>query len=185
MGFSGKNTRADYHFSPQGDLPNPGMKGSPPLLCLQHCRRILYPWAKREALLYANWWLTFWHTYSWLCFIQFSSVQWLSPVRLFTAPWIAACAQEEKKQFKNGINIPKKGKETEVAQLCPTLWDPVDCSPPGSSVRGFSRQEYWSGLSFPSPNHFISIPFYLILTTLFEAYVVTHFKTLRKMEWIA
>ena len=24
--------------------------------------------------------------------------------------------------------------------------DPMDCSPPGSSVRGFSRQEYWGGL---------------------------------------
>ena len=29
--------------------------------------------------------------------------------------------------------------------------NPVDCSPPGSSVHGFSRQEYWSGLPFPSP----------------------------------
>ena len=37
-----------------------------------------------------------------------------------------------------------------VAQSCPTLFDPMDCSPPGSSV-GFSRQEYWSGLPFPSP----------------------------------
>ena len=26
----------------------------------------------------------------------------------------------------------------------------MDCSPPGSSV-GFSRQEFWSGLPFPSP----------------------------------
>ena len=25
----------------------------------------------------------------------------------------------------------------------------VDCSPPGSSVRGILRQEYWSGLPFP------------------------------------
>ena len=34
-------------------------------------------------------------------------------------------------------------------QSCPTLWDPMDCSwllcP-----WGFSRQEYWSGLPFPS-----------------------------------
>ena len=28
--------------------------------------------------------------------------------------------------------------------------DPMDCSPPGSSV-GFPRQEYWSRLPFPSP----------------------------------
>ena len=27
----------------------------------------------------------------------------------------------------------------------------MDCSPPGSSVLGFSRKEYWSGLPFPSP----------------------------------
>ena len=27
----------------------------------------------------------------------------------------------------------------------------MDCSPPGSSVRGISRQEYWSGLLLPSP----------------------------------
>ena len=31
-----------------------------------------------------------------------------------------------------------------VAQSYPTLCDHVDCSPPGSSVHGFSRQEYWS-----------------------------------------
>jgi len=27
----------------------------------------------------------------------------------------------------------------------------MDWSPPGSSVGGFPRQEYWSGLPFPSP----------------------------------
>ena len=27
----------------------------------------------------------------------------------------------------------------------------MDCSLPGSSSVGFSRQEYWSGLLFPSP----------------------------------
>ena len=34
---------------------------------------------------------------------------------------------------------------------CPTLCDSLDCNPPGSSVHGFFRQEYWSGLPFPSP----------------------------------
>ena len=29
----------------------------------------------------------------------------------------------------------------------------MDCSPPGSSVHGFPRQEYWSGLPFPSPGY--------------------------------
>ena len=36
-------------------------------------------------------------------------------------------------------------------QSCPTLCDPIDGSPPGPSSLGFSRQEHWSGLPFPSP----------------------------------
>ena len=38
-------------------------------------------------------------------------------------------------------------------QSCPTLCDPIDGSPPGSLCLGFSRQEHWSGLPFPSPMH--------------------------------
>ena len=38
-------------------------------------------------------------------------------------------------------------------QSCPTLCDPIDGSPPGSPPLGFSRQEHWSGLPFPSPMH--------------------------------
>ena len=37
-------------------------------------------------------------------------------------------------------------------QFCLIPFDPMDSSPPGSSVHGFSRQEYWSGLPFPSPD---------------------------------
>ena len=36
-------------------------------------------------------------------------------------------------------------------QSYPTLSDPMDCSPPGPLSMGFSREEYWSGLPFPSP----------------------------------
>ena len=38
-----------------------------------------------------------------------------------------------------------------VAKLCLTFCDPMDFSSPGSSVHGFPRQEYWSGLLVPSP----------------------------------
>ena len=38
-------------------------------------------------------------------------------------------------------------------QSCPTLCDPIDGSRPGSPFLGFSRQEHWSGLPFPSPVH--------------------------------
>ena len=37
-----------------------------------------------------------------------------------------------------------------VAKMYLALCDPMDYSPPRFSV-GFSRQEYWSGLAFPSP----------------------------------
>ena len=38
-----------------------------------------------------------------------------------------------------------------VAQLCPTLCDPMDCACQAPLSMGFSRQEYRSGLPFPSP----------------------------------
>ena len=40
--------------------------------------------------------------------------------------------------------------ESEVAQSCPTLHDPVDCSPPGSSVHGIlqARILEWVAISF-------------------------------------
>ena len=38
-------------------------------------------------------------------------------------------------------------------QSCLTLCDPIDGSPPGSPVPGFSRQEHWNGLPLPSPMH--------------------------------
>ena len=44
-----------------------------------------------------------------------------------------------------------KGKsESEVAQSCPTLSDPTDCSPPGSSVRGIFqvRALEWGAVAF-------------------------------------
>ena len=37
------------------------------------------------------------------------------------------------------------------SQSCPTLCDPIDSSPLGSSAMGFSRQEHWSGLPLLSP----------------------------------
>ena len=38
-----------------------------------------------------------------------------------------------------------------VAQSCPTLCDPIDCSPPGSSVHGIPQARILEWLPFPSP----------------------------------
>ena len=44
----------------------------------------------------------------------------------------------------------KRKKESEVTQSCPTLCDPMDCSPPGSSVHGIiqARVLEWGAISF-------------------------------------
>ena len=44
-----------------------------------------------------------------------------------------------------------KGSESEFAQSCLTLCQPIDCSLQVSHSMGFSRQEYRTGLPFPSP----------------------------------
>ena len=49
------------------------------------------------------------------------------------------------------LQCMKVKSESEVVQSFPTLSDPMDCSLSGSSVHGFSRQEYWSGVPLPSP----------------------------------
>ena len=42
------------------------------------------------------------------------------------------------------------GMKTLVAQSCPTLWDPVDCSPPGSSVHGVLQARILEWVQFSS-----------------------------------
>ena len=56
------------------------------------------------------------------------------------------------------LQCMKMKSESKVAQSCPTLRDPMDCSLPGSSILGFSRQEYWSGLCREHKNNEKSFP---------------------------
>ena len=44
--------------------------------------------------------------------------------------------------------------ETEVAQSCPTLCNPMDCSPPGSSIHGIlqARVLEWGAIAFSENN---------------------------------
>ena len=51
------------------------------------------------------------------------------------------------------VDLAKLAAAAKSLQSCPTLCDPIDGSPPGSPSLGFSRQEHWSGLPFPSPMH--------------------------------
>ena len=47
------------------------------------------------------------------------------------------------------LQCMKVKSESEVAQLCLTLSNPMDCSLPSPPSMGFSRQEYWSGVPLP------------------------------------
>ena len=58
--------------------------------------------------------------------------------------------------WETGINVyihTATAATAKSLQSCPTLCDPIDGSAPGSPSLGFSRQEHWSGLPFPSPMH--------------------------------
>ena len=52
----------------------------------------------------------------------------------------------------------KVKSESEVAQSCPTLRDPMDCGLPGSSVRGIfqARVLEWGAIAFSFYKHFLN-----------------------------
>ena len=47
----------------------------------------------------------------------------------------------------------KSEQQLHLAQPCLPLCDPVDCSPPGSSVHGISQERMLEGVAIPSPGH--------------------------------
>ena len=51
------------------------------------------------------------------------------------------------------LKIMMAAAAAKSCQLCPTLCDPIDSSPPGSPVSGILQARTWSGLPFPSPMH--------------------------------
>ena len=69
-------------------------------------------------------------------FILISQVYYLRP-KLQNIP---SCTKE----------CGERESENEVAQSCPTLWDPMDCSLPGSSLHGIlqARVLEWVTISF-------------------------------------
>ena len=79
----------------------------------------------------------------------------LSCVRLFATSWTAAhqappsvglCRQE----YWSGLPFLSPMHESEVTQSFPNLSNPMDCSPPGSSIRGIFQAKLleWVVISF-------------------------------------
>ena len=64
----------------------------------------------------------------------------------------ADCSHEIKRYFLLGRKpMTNLESESEVAQSCPTLCDLRTAAHQAPPPMAFSRQEYWSGLPFPSP----------------------------------
>ena len=71
------------------------------------------------------------------------------------------------------LQCMKVKSESEVAQLCPTFSDPMDCSLPGSSVHGIFQAKVleWGAIESCSNVTFLMI---LSMTTLFKT--ITNFQ---------
>ena len=70
--------------------------------------------------------------------------------RLFRVPWTARRFNHSiLKEISPGCSLESES-ESEVAQSCLTLCDPMDCRPPGSSVHGIlqARILEWADISF-------------------------------------
>ena len=57
----------------------------------------------------------------------------------------------------SGLPFPSPMRESEVAQSCPTLRDPMDCSLPGSSIHGIfqARVLEWGAIAFSTESKFV------------------------------
>ena len=51
----------------------------------------------------------------------------------------------------SGLPFPSPMRESEVAQSCPTVRDPMDCSPPGSAIPGVPQARALEWVPSPSP----------------------------------
>ena len=110
-------------------------------------------------------------------YCRFVKVKSLSRVRLFATPWTVALQALlsmgfSRQEYWSGLLFPSPGDlpnpgikpapptlegevlttelpEVEVAQLCPTLCDPMNCSLPDSSVHGILRARILEWVAIP------------------------------------
>ena len=87
----------------------------------------------------------------------------ISRVRLCATPQMAAQQAPlslgfSRQEHWSGLPFPSPmhASESEIAQLCPTLSNPMDCSPPGSSIHGIfqARVLEWGAIAFSEGHGF-------------------------------
>ena len=137
----------------------------PPLLPLsamdEQCHRVgtwVNWWMSRRAQSSLDLWLpTFWicplSNMMLLLLSRFSRV-WLCATPLTAAHQTSLSLGFSRQEHWSGLPFPSPmhESESEVAQSCPTLSDPMDCSLPGSSVHGIFQVRVleWGAIAFAS-----------------------------------
>ena len=98
--------------------------------------------------------------YLWILITLFEWINWLLLLLLSRFSCVRLCAAYQVPWDSPGKNTGvgchfllqcmKVKSESEVAQSCPTLSDPMDCSLPGSSVHGISQASVmeWGAIAF-------------------------------------
>ena len=99
----------------------------------------------------------------WWCWLPLTLLLLLSRfrrVQLCVTPQTAAHQATPSLGFSrqehwSGLPFPSPMHESEVARLCPTLRDPLDCSLPGSSIHGIfqARVLKWGAIAFSIDYH--------------------------------
>ena len=94
-----------------------------------------------------------WHTLGWQILLPFTAAKSLQSCPTL-CPWLPRPWDSPGKNTGVGchflLQCVKVKSEGEVAQSCPTLRDPMHCSPPGSSVHGIfqARVLEWGAIAF-------------------------------------
>ena len=151
MEFSKPEYRAGSSCLLQGIFPTQGLNSG-----LPHCRRILYQLSHQGSPC----------AYAAAAAKSLQSCPTLRPQRRqptrLLRPWDSP-GENTGVGCHFLLQCMTVKSESEVAQLCPTLSDPMDCSLPGSSV----HQEYWSWVPLPSPINMINMVHIYILKHIY------------------
>ena len=164
--FPGKSTGVGCHFLLQGVFPTQGWN-----LGLPHCRQMLYHLSyQRSHVTYVRppkrsygLWVSKgtqstsatqtggnWKNKQSNSFSIFS-FDLLVPSCLQPNQRLEVKGSQFTQSIKVSLLEPRVQKDCCQSLSHVQLCNPMDCRLPGSSIHGISRQEYWSGLSFPSP----------------------------------
>ena len=140
MGCSRQNTGVGCHFRLQEIFPTQGL-----IPGLPHCRQALYPLSHQGSKSHVQLWKRCSESSSELT----SSLLWVQYPSQTIAELQTLGARH---QFRETNLLSKKSYEVKSLSCVRLFATPETVAYQALSI-GFSRQEYWSGLPFPSPGN--------------------------------